>query len=222
MTSITALSKGLLLGIVTAGVGFAGVIDTLYAQEQTRQPPDVKFSITLPGSSQPVKLVQILINDKPIPQNVPVPVVRGWLSHVTVVMQNISNKDIVSGEVILELPDTGTGRPSDNKPIMSVIARLGREPATAFRRRDGTSRPVPPGMLQMQELRISPGETARFEFRTADETEDEAYRTIPDIRNVIVLPRTFYFADGSRWSGGTYLIPVPPPELWKAVPPGDF
>jgi hypothetical protein len=168
-------------------------------------------------------MVQVLIDDKPIPLDVPVHISPGWVGHLTIEIKNVTHKDIVYGEIILQFPETGTGMPGENKPIFTTVTSLGREPATAFLRKDGTSRRVPDSMLQRPEIRIPPGGTMRFDFsRDADTSEAEAYRLAKSIHTVTLFPRIFFFADGSTWQSGEFLIPQPPPAVWKEVSPDDF
>jgi hypothetical protein len=209
-------------------LAFAGIListsQMAYGQASSSPLPDITFSTHIPGRQPPFKIVRVLIDNKPIPLDVPVSVSPGWVNRLAIEIQNVSKKDIVYGEVIVEFPETGTGNPADNKPTFTTISSLGREPATAFLRRDGTSRPVPESMLHRPEIRIPPGETMRFSFNANpnDTSEADVYRLAGAIHKVTVLPRTFFFADGSIWRGGGFAIPAPPPIVWREVSPDEF
>ena len=220
----TSPLKAWLMGVVVVVFCQYGS-QTTYGQGESPQPGVVKFTTLIPGDFPPVKVVQVLIDNKPIPLNVTVPVDHGWVGRIVVEIQNVTHKNLTYGEIILEFPETGTGVPSDNKPIFTDVTSIGRKPAAAYLRRDGTSRPIPESRFRRSEISIPPGGTMRFEFNRdpLDDPAAEASRLAGGaIHLVTLVPRTFFFADGSRWQGGGYLIPAPPPVLWKEVSPSEF
>jgi hypothetical protein len=101
-------------------------------------PSDVTFHEPYLSSAAPVKIVRLMLGDKEIPPNTPVAVQGMWLRNVTVVLQNISTKTIVSGGVILTYPKTGDGSPG--KPTISTPVIRGRRPDHAYLNKDGSSR----------------------------------------------------------------------------------
>jgi hypothetical protein len=204
---------------------FAGIListsQMAYGQASSSPLPDITFSTHIPGRQPPFKIIRVLIDDKPIPLDVPVSVSTGWVNRLAVEIQNVSKKEMIYGEIIIQFPETGTGE--SNKPMLTTVNFLGRQPSHAFLRRDGTSRPVSDAMLHHPEIRIPPGGTMRFTFNAnPDNTlEADVYR-LAAVHKVIVVPRTFYFADESKWEGGTYLVPAQAPIVWDLGSPDDF
>jgi hypothetical protein len=206
-------------------LAFAGIListsQMAYGQASSSPLPDITFSTHIPGRQPPFKIVRVLIDNKPIPLDVAVSVSPGWVNRLAIVVQNVSKKEMIYGEIIVEFPETGTGE--NNKPMLSTVNFLGRQPAHAFLRRDGTSRSVSDVMLHHPEIRIPPGGTMRFTFNAnPDNTlEADVYR-LTAVHKVIVVPRIFYFTDESKWEGGTYLVPTQAPIVWNEGSPDDF
>ena len=207
-------------------LAFAGILisssQMVCGQASSSPLPDITFSTHIPGRQPPFKIVQVLIDNKPIPLDVPVSVSPGWVNRLAIVIQNASKKEMIYGEIIVEFPETGTGE--SNKPILTTVNFLGRQPSHAFLRRDGTSRPVSDVMLHHPEIHIPPGGTMRFTFdaNPNNTLEADVYRLAGTVHKVTVLPRTFFFADESTWQGGWFAIPEPPPVVWREVSPDDF
>ena len=220
VSATTIMLRTAIFGII-AGSVLSANLRTASGQTLPSHLDDVKFMLAIPGMNPHVKVTRLLLDGKLVPFNSPVPVSGNWMGQIVVEIQNISAKEIVAGEILLLYPETGSGMPDSNSPIMSSVTRLGREPSTAFRLKDGTSRPVPDWMASSPEVRIPPGSTMRFEFGI-DDTQAEAYRLAGQIHIVKVDPRFFYFGDGSKWQGGTFLSPVPPPALWQVAPTEQF
>jgi hypothetical protein len=218
------LSRSILfasLGIAVAVLVLSGSVQAVNGQAQPSKLDDGKFTLDLPGRNPPVAVTQLLLDEKPIPLDTPVPVSgENWVSHIVVEVQNVSSKDVVFGELILLFPETGKG--GRTSPLISTIADLGRAPDTAFRLKDGATHPIPEGNRRFSPIRIRPGGMMRFDFSKDDTTQAAAYRLTSQIHLVKILPRMFYFADESKWEGGTYLIPAPPPILWKTAQSEDF
>jgi hypothetical protein len=190
-----------------------------HGQAFPSQMDDVKFILAIPGRQPPIAVTRVLLDGKAVPWDSPVQVSGDWMGRIVVEVENISARDMVFGELILTYPETGAGIPGS--PIVSSISNVGRESATALRLKDGTSRPMPDWMRRHSEIRVPPGGTMRFEFGP-DDTQADAYRLAGQIHTVNVKPRTFYFADGSKWSGGTFMNPAPPPTLWEEAPREQF
>src|ERR1035437_10319499 len=110
-------------------------------------PTEVPFHLAFMTRNAPVQITHVMLGDKEVPLDTPVPVSGMWVRNISVVVQNISPKVIVQGGIILTSPETGDG--SSSKPTLSTILSLGRYPPHAFIQRDGTDkaitgRPLPP------------------------------------------------------------------------------
>ena len=209
------IAYALIVGFISSGSALAA-----HGQALPSQMDDVKFTLDVPGRQPPIAVTRVLLDGKAVPWDSPVQVSGDWMGRIVVEIQNISARDMVFGELILLYPETGEGVPGS--PITSSLANVGREPGTAFRVKDGTTRPMPDWMRRRSEIRIPPGGTMRFEFGPDDTQIAEAYRLAGQIHIVKVNPIRFYFADGSRWSGGTFMNPAPAPTLWEEAPREQF
>jgi hypothetical protein len=195
---------------------------TARGQALPSQMDDVKFTLDLPGVQPPIKVTRVLLDGRLVAWDSPVVVVGNWVSHIVVEMQNVTSKDLVFGELMLTFPETGSGPSGVGRPVTSSMAQIGRQPSSAFRLKDGTMRKAPAGMLQFPEMRIPPGGVVQFSFAKDEDTLADALRVVDRLHTVKLTPRTFYFADGSKWSGGTFMSPMPPPILWEEAPPDEF
>jgi len=200
-----------------AGSILLGNLRAANAQTLPSQMDDVTFTLDIPGTHPPVKIIKVLLDGKPIDLDRPVHVSGNWVSRIAVEMQNVSTKDIVFGELILDYPETG-----DNGPILSSISRTGREPAAAFRLRDGTMHDIPAEVARRLERRARPGDMLHYDFAADEITLSKAYQLHPHLHTVKLIASILYFADETKWTGGIFLKPVPAPTLWQEVPGEEF
>lgn len=214
--------KTLCIVIVFAALTLLGAIGSAHSQGLPATLEKINFSISAQGKSAPIKVSRLLLDGISVPIDTPVSVSDNWLSKVVVEVKNASAKDIVSGQLIISFPETGTGIQGEHSPIITSIASVGIAPATAFRRKDGSSRPIPSDMLQRVKIQIPSGGTIRFDFSKDITTLNDAYRIANQIHKVEISPSQFYFADGSKWQSGTFILPVSAPILWKIVSPDKF
>ena len=191
------------------------------AQAEPSGPPQVIFTIHYTGDHRPIEVTRVLLDGKPIPLDVAIPVPDQWLNRLAIDLRNISTRDIVFGQVIINFPETGTG--SHEQPIFSTGASVGRRPLTYYRRKDDGSVQTPANYLRRPEVDIVPGQIIQFSFIgdtfSQGQAENLAGRAV---RQVQIMPYDFSFADGSRWASGEFLAPEPPPVMWKAVDPSGY
>ena len=189
-------------------------------------PTEVTFHLDYVGSNDPVKVTHVMLGDKEVPLDTPVPVSGMWFRKVGIVVQNVSPKPVVHGLVTLVYPETGDGTTSN--AILSNPLSLGRYPSNHYMQRDGTKRdssredkgPV---------INVMPGESMTFgahdgvEHTYGDVDQPEAFRLAghPITKINIILGR-FYFGDGSVWLTDKFYIPAPPPVVWKEITPTEF
>jgi hypothetical protein len=165
----------------------------------------------------PMKVVRVMLGDKEIANDVPVPVEGMWMRNISVTLANVSAKTIVVCGVSVMFPET---RSATSGSVPSIEMRKGKFPQHAYMKRDGTSQkpndpetesPVPPGSLVTFHAPIG-----------ADWDQGEAYKLVDPITRVSINLGHIFFSDESAWMGGTYFVPVPPPDLWKKVTPEEF
>jgi hypothetical protein len=197
------------------------------AQTPTQSVPDdgptqVTFHLAFMVRNAPVKITHVMLGDKEVPLDTPVPVSGMWVRNLSVVVQNISPKVIVQGGIILTYPETGDG--SSSKPTLSTILSLGRYPPHAFIQRDGTDkaitgRPLPP------EIKVLPGSSMTFKIENYPDLDQIKAQEIighPLTKLNIQFPASYYFEDGSIWRGSSYYVPVPPPVVWREITDTEF
>lgn len=188
------------------------------AQAEPSGSPQVIFTVHYTGGHRPIEVTRVLLDGKPIPLDVAIPVPNQWVNRLAIEVKNISVKEIAFGQVIVNFPETGTG--SSDRPIFSTGAVLGREPISAFRMRDGSTHPVPPSVLRRPEIAVASGEIMQFSLEGDLTSQGEAERRAGRaIERVTIMPHEFFFADGTKWESGRYLAPDPPPIMWKQLDP---
>jgi hypothetical protein len=145
-----------------------------------------------------------------------------WLGRIRILVQNTSPKEIVAGTVTITFPETGTGGP--DQPVLSSGINLGRVPTLAFRHKDGSLGPIPDVFKSKPEIKVAPGGVMEFEMDPArgSAEQDQIYRVSGKISTVNIQTNSFYFADGSKWTGFGFFAPAQPPEAWKRITSEDF
>jgi len=149
-----------------------------------------------------------------------------WLSKLRISVINTSSRAIIAGDVNIIFPETGDGTPEH--PLVGAVMNLGQPPATAFRRKDGTYGPLADAAKTREAILIQPGQTMEFHSlaypggaQSGDAEQVAAYAAARISRARIEF-RNFYFADGSKWTGYSYLEPTAPPALWRQIPADEF
>jgi hypothetical protein len=220
---LTVSSLGLsLFGLLTLNVAAQAPTQTVAADA----PTEVSFHLVYVGSNDPVKVTHVMLGDRDVPLDTPVPVSGMWFRKVGIVVQNVSPKTAVHGLVTLEFPETGDGTPS--KPILSSALSLGRYPSNFFMQKDGTLRDSSREDKETV-INVMPGESMTFgahdgvDHTYGDVIQPEAFRLAghPITKINITLGR-FFFGDGSLWLSGIFAIPAPPPVVWKKITPTEF
>jgi protein-disulfide isomerase len=215
-----ALVNGWGYRLIAASIALSS-LGVAHGQTLPSQMDDVKFTLEIPSMTPPVKITRVLLDGKLVAMDTPIHVSGNWMGKIIVEVQNISAKEMVYGNLILNFPETGTGRANENSPTITELSDFGQRPASALRRKDGTMRPRPTGELQSPKARVPPGGVVQFAFGPED-AQAAAYRLAGQIHKVEILPYIFYFSDESAWKGGTYLEPAPVPDLWKVAQPDAF
>jgi hypothetical protein len=164
-----------------------------------------------------MKIVRIMLDDKEITLDTPVPVEGMWMRMISVTLLNASQKAIVVCGISIMFPETSG---ATNGPVPSIEMSRGKLPKHALMKRDGTVRTLEHFETEIQ---IPPGSLVTFRApEGADIDQAEAYRLVNPISKVNIVLGTVFFSDESKWLAGKYYIAVPPPRLWEEASPADF
>lgn len=212
---------------LTPALSYSAAAQTPDRSVNPEGPAEVTFHLAYEPEPLPVKVTHVMLGDKEIPLDTPVSVSGKWLRTLRVIVENVSSKTVVTGEVTLFYPGTGDG--SAGRPILSSPLELGKHPSTFFRQKDGGMRDSS-RETQIPELSVLPGQSMVFSF-PAYGGEDHAYADIDQaqasklpngLTRVNIVLGHFYFSDGSLWLSGGFYVPTPPPELYKKVAAEEF
>ncbi|QMV18756.1 hypothetical protein GOB94_08720 [Granulicella sp. 5B5] len=183
---------------------------------------EIVFTLRNDMTNAPIQVVGISIEGKKVSFGTPVRLTGNWLGKIRVDVKNISPKELVYGTLTVWFPETGDG--TSQHPYMTSAISLGRRPLVAFRRKDGTLAPIPSAIEKQVEVSFLPGSTMSFQVEPerASYEQQQVYSAADEITKAELRFSSFYFADGTQWTGGTYFAPVPPPQVWKEITPAEF
>jgi hypothetical protein len=189
------------------------------------RPTEVTVHVAFAGITPPAQVVAIMLGDKEVPPDTPIPVSGKWLRRVGIVVKNVSSKTMVMGLIDLSYPETGNGSPSS--PILAANLGLGNPPAHFYLRKDGSKRIMKSVQTQEPELHLPPGATVLFTFKgpdhaNADVDQVNAFQKAGKFTKIDVSLDEFFFEDESMWHEGQYYLPEPPPVVWRGVTPAEF
>jgi len=167
----------------------------------------------------PIKIVGVLYNgvevktglraypaDKP---GVPFQAPDDWFNHLTVVLKNISAKNIVYATIQIFFPNTGA---------QNHVGELPRHALRGGWQKDPSQEPIliEPG----KEFSLSLIDPERF-----DELKQiiEAKESLSGLASVEVELGTVYFTDGTKWAGGVHYRPdFSAPGKYAAISQKEF
>jgi hypothetical protein len=187
-------------------------------------PTQVTFHLNFVGSNDPVKLTHVMLGDKDVPFDTPVSVSGQWLRTIGIVVQNISPKPVICGDVLLLYSEAGNNTP--DKPTLSSDRQLGRIPPHWYMQKDGTERPRGDD-AQEPEINVLPGASMTFTIRginhtIGDQDQAAAYKLVGHHIQIEIILYQFFFSDGDTWSRGTFYSPADPPTVWRKMTPAEF
>lgn len=195
-----------------------------FAQQKPAPASAITFTLKDAEYSRnwPVSVVGITINGRHIRVDQPVLVQGNWIKTVVVTLRNISPKPIVRAGMLLSFPESGTG--TQESPYLASWSTQGREPKVVWMGTDGTYHPPPAPPVPPAPLRIPPGGLLRLTFtKDGDVVQAKLAGTKANITRATLMFQSFYFADDSRWSGGTYALPPGAvPGRWTMVTKEEF
>ena len=219
---LTVSSLGLsLFGLLTLNVAAQAPTQTVAADA----PTEVSFHLVYVGSNDPVKVTHVMLGDRDVPLDTPVPVSGMWFRKVGIVVQNVSPKPVICGNVTL-LYYSETGNSTSKQPTLGSSISSGRLPAHWYMQKDGTERPHGTE-AQEPEINVLPGASMTFMHRginyaAADQSQAAAYKLAGHSIQIKIILDQFYFGDGDWWLEGTFYSPADPPTVWKKMTPAEF
>jgi hypothetical protein len=172
-------------------------------------------------TSSPIKITKISLGNREVTPDVPVTVNGQWMRDISVDVQNTSPKNIIQGGIVITYPETTKG--DSSAPAVSSVANLGRYPDRIFMRSAGSMSPIPSTVQKTPQISIAPGQILHFTVGAVGDNDQEAVDKLEvKITEVKIGFNAFFFADGSQWVAGDYLVPAPPPHKWKKVTSQEF
>jgi hypothetical protein len=140
-------------------------------------------------------------------QGTPFQADEGWLKNMTITLINRTDKPIVYAQIMLWFPDTMNANP--DKATTSYRVIVGQRPESSLFYKDGSK--IPPDTTK-KPLLLAPGETLVISLAADAEAiqstiEGGGNTSFSNITRLNIEPRDFYFADGMRWSIGSYYTP---------------
>lgn len=179
-----------------------GMLYSIPASSQTAEKADRLVHAWRQNVEDPVRLRAIDIGGRGIEKDVRFSASDDWLSHLQLLLENDSSKEIVAIQLGLGFPDTT----SDDKPISGMSVQLGQVPMYVKRLHK-----IPDTLPDNHEvLSIKPNE--KRVVRIGDYGDDltrvlkeRGGSSTPSVCWITLA--TVYFADGTRWSGGAYSTP---------------
>jgi len=94
----------------------------------------VTFHVNPSQSFVPIKVVRVMLGDKEIPLDTPVPVEGMWMRKFQVTIQNVSSKAIVLCDIAVMFPETF----AIASPVPSFRVGMGTPSKHSLMRKDGT------------------------------------------------------------------------------------
>jgi hypothetical protein len=158
-------------------------------------------------ATDPIRIIAILYDGKPIQSSVPFAAPDDWLSHLDVEIRNASSKNLLAGDIELAFRDSaGTflyreipfGVIPDSRPVSSSDDMLSRSPVSVL-----------PGTTITLRLKYS------YPMLAA---ELSAKRSLSQVNWVGISYGVFYFADGLRWAQDNDFARQDPAHPGKYVP----
>ncbi|MGC2299282.1 MAG: hypothetical protein WA476_10800 [Acidobacteriaceae bacterium] len=199
------------------------VLAPAFAQQKPGPTTPVTFTLEDAEYSRnwPVSVVVVTINGRPIHLDQPVHVEGNWIKTVVITLRNLSPKPIVRAGMLITFPESGNG--TQERPYLASWSTQGREQKVVWTGPHGYH-PPPTPPVSPAPLRIPPGGLLRLTFaKDGDTVQAKLAGTNARITRATLKFQSFYFADDSRWSGGTYALPPGAvPGRWTMVTKEEF
>jgi hypothetical protein len=139
----------------------------------------------------------------PVTPGVPIKASEGWLKNFSLIIKNVSLKEITWVEVNLHVVDTANG--TRQRPFSSsAVWELGQHPRYSRSNEEMPPGPGPP-------LSLPPGQELTVSFASQYDSIKESVEPLQPMSTIqkVLLTYGILFADGTMWSAGQYYRPDP-------------
>lgn len=199
--------------------GFCTLFGVLATAQTT--PDAITFQVAPRLPTSPIYISSIQINGLSVPLNQNVILTPDWAQHLTVIVTNASQKTVVTGHVEMYFPQSG--EQTSNNLVVARTLQVGRPPAVAMYKKDGTPRTVSSDVTSAAPISMAPGQSVTLNFsQVAPNALTEAIAKTGTVTNVAFALGMFYFDDNSRWFPGRFSVPGSSPGVWKEISANDF
>jgi hypothetical protein len=154
--------------------------------------------------NDPIKIVDILYDGKPVMGSRPFDAPDDWLSHVDVIVKNASSKPLVAGNFQLTFDGVGGERP------LTHYIRFGAIPGHALQMPSGVTRDQPIG--EQSKDPIPPGGTVTLslkDFYPPLRARLLAATSLSNVTECTIDYGVYWFDGGLLWAPGNYSIEDP-------------
>lgn len=144
-----------------------------------------------------------------------------WLNKMTIIVRNMSGKEVIAAHLLVDFPQTGAGVPDDG--VVAQPIWLGRTPERAlYDKRNGKKIELPTS----QPLHLMPGQELKISlspYYGEMTTSIERKLPVSQVTSCWIRLQQFYFADGTRWAPGNFQKPDPNvPGKYLTITPDEF
>jgi hypothetical protein len=169
----------------------------------------------------PVKIVELLVNGKPVQHGVPFEAGNDWLQNTSVVVQNRSSKVLTCVQISIEFPELRDQSDSSGPVVMTSVT-VGVIPEHQLYTTSGDKINV----TQQPAININPGQTVQIPISISLATIKsivEPHRSISGVTQSQIWITKAFFADQTRWALGLYARPDPHvPGKYDSISLGEF
>jgi hypothetical protein len=184
-------------------------------------PDTITFEVAPRLPVSPVYISAIQINGRNVPANQPITLTSSWPQHLAIVVTNASQKTIVSGHAEMYFPESGLK--TTNNLVVARTLLVGRPPAVALYKRDGTPLTLSSEVTSAPPISVGPGKSITLDFsQVAQDALIEALNKTGTVTKITFAVGMFYFDDNSRWFPGRFGMPGASPGVWKEITADDF
>lgn len=166
--------------------------------------------------SDPVRLITVFYDGKPIKSRVPFPAPDDWLNHITVLVENDSPKTLIAGFIQAAFPDLGV-------PVPIKTIDFGRFPDAQLYTSTGAKKQRRPGEVPIS---IPPGKSVIVNMSTDYQRLEgllESRGPLSQVTLCVIDIGAFYFDDDTRWMDGSFTRADPStPGTYSPITREDF
>jgi hypothetical protein len=166
--------------------------------------------------SDPVRIMAVFYDGKPIKSRVPFPAPDDWLNHVSLLVENDSPKTLIAGFIQVAFPDLGV-------PVPIKTIDFGRFPDAQLYTSTGEKKQRRPGEVPIS---IPPGKSVIVNMSTDYQRLEELLESRGSLSKVtlcVIDNGAFYFDDDTRWMEGSFTrADLSKPGTYSPITREDF